>query len=65
MLKAHTYFQICQNTSGPFCKCWFAQSDMLDKILAKRVSRIVRKRLTCFYQRPFPVMLPEHLQDWK
>jgi len=28
MLKAHTYFQICQNNSGPFCKCCFSQSDM-------------------------------------
>jgi len=65
MLKAHTYFQICQNNSGPFCKCCFAQSDMLEKILAKFVSRILRKRLTCFHQRHFSVMLPEHLQDWK
>jgi len=65
MLKAHTYFQICQNNSGPFCKCCFALWDMLEKILAKLVSRILRKRLTCFYQRRFSVMLPEHLQDWK
>ena len=65
MLKAHTYFQICQNNSGPFRKCCFAQSDMLEKILAKLVSQILRKHLTCFYQRRFSVMLPEYLQDWK
>jgi len=65
MLKAHTYFQICQNDSGPFCKCCSAQLDMLEEILAKLVSRILRNRLTCFYQRRFSVMLPEHLQDWK
>jgi len=65
MLKAHTYFQIYQNNSGPCCKHCFAQSDMLEKILAKLVSRTLRKRLTCFYQRRFSVMLPEHLQDWK
>jgi len=63
MLKAHTYFQICQINSGPFCKCCFALSDM-ERILAKFVRRILRKRLTCFYQRQFSVMLPEHLQDW-
>jgi len=45
-------------------KCYFAQSDMLEKILAKLVSQILRKRLTCFNQRRFSVMLPEHLQDW-
>jgi len=22
MLKAHTYFHICQSDSGPFCKRW-------------------------------------------
>jgi len=38
---------------------------MLEKILAKLVSWILRKRLTCFYQRRFSVMLPEHLHDWK
>jgi len=38
---------------------------MLEKILAKLVSRILRKRLSCFYQRRFFVMLPEHLRDWK
>ena len=65
MLKAHTYFQIYQNNSGPFCKCCFSQSDMLEKMLAKLVRRFLRKRLTCFYQRRFTVMLPEHLQDWK
>jgi len=65
MLKAHTYFQIFKNNSGPRCKRCFAQSDMLEKILAKLVSRILRKRLTCFFQRRFSVMLPEHLQDWK
>ena len=65
MLKAHTYFQICQNNSGPICKCCFAQSDMLEKILAELVSRILRKRLTCFYQRRFSVMLPERFHDWK
>jgi len=65
MLKAHTYFQICQNNSGSFCKCWFATSDILEKILAKLVSQILRKRLTCFYQRRFSVILPEHLQEWK
>jgi len=65
MLKAHTYFQICQYNSGPFCKYCFAQSDVLEKILTKLVSRILRKRLTCFYQRRFSVMLPEHLQDCK
>ena len=48
MLKAHTFFQVCQCNSCPFCKCCFAQSDMLEKILAKLVSRILRKRLTCF-----------------
>jgi len=37
----------------------------LEKILAKLVSQILRKRLTCFYQRRFSVMLPEHLQEWK
>jgi len=63
MLKAHTFFQICQNNSGPFCKCCFAQSDMLEKILAKLVSQILRKRWTCIFQRRFSVMLPEHLQD--
>ena len=51
--------------SGPFGKCCFAQSDMLEKIVAKLVSRILREHLTCFYQRRFSVMLPEHLQDWK
>jgi len=65
MWKAHTYFQVFNNNSGPFCKCCFAQWDMLEKILAKLVSRILCKRLTCFYQRRFSVMLPEHLQDWK
>jgi len=35
------------------------------KILAKLVNRILRKRLTCFYQRRFCAMLPERLQDWK
>jgi len=40
ILKARTYFQICQNNSGPYCKCCFAQSDMLEKILAKFVNRI-------------------------
>jgi len=30
MLKAHTYFQIFKNNSGPFCKCSFAQWDMLE-----------------------------------
>ena len=65
MLKAHTYFQICQNNSGQFCKRCFAQSDMLEKIVAKLVSRILRKRWNCFHQRRFSVMLPEHLQDWK
>jgi len=38
---------------------------MLEKILAKLASRILRKRLTCFYQRQYSVILPEHLQDWK
>jgi len=38
---------------------------MLEKILAKLVSRILLKRLTCFYQRRFAVVLPEHFQDWK
>jgi len=38
---------------------------MLEKMLAKLVRRFLRKRLTCFYQRRFTVMLPEHLQDWK
>jgi len=38
---------------------------MLEEILAKLVSRISRKRLTCFYQCQFSVMLPEHLQDWE
>ena len=65
MLKAHTYFQICQNNSGRFCRRCFARSDMLQNIFAKLVSRILRKRLTCFWQRRFSVMLPEHLQDWK
>ena len=51
MLKAHTYFQIGQNNSGPFCRCGFAQSDRLENMLAKLVSLILRKRLTCFYQR--------------
>jgi len=46
MLKAHTYFQIFKNNSGPHCKRCFAQSDMLEKIFAKLVSRILRKRLT-------------------
>ena len=55
-------FKSFKNNSGPFCKCCFAQSDMLEKILAKLVSRISRKRWTCFYQRRFSVMLPEHLQ---
>jgi len=31
MLKEHTFFQICQCNSGPFCKCCFAHSDMLEK----------------------------------
>jgi len=61
MLKANIYFQICQNNSDPFCRCCFAHPDMLEKLLAKLVSRILRKRLTCFYQRRFSVMLPEHL----
>ena len=65
MLKAHTFFQICHCNSGPFWQCCFAQSDMLEKILAKLVSWILRKCLTYFYQRRFSVMLPEHLQDWK
>jgi len=65
MLKAHTYFQICQNNSSPLCKYSFAQLEMLEKILAKLVSRVLGKRLTCFYQRRFSVMLPEYLQDWK
>jgi len=39
--------------------------DILEKTFAKLVSRILRKHLTCFYQRRFSVMLPEHLQDWK
>ena len=65
MLKARTYFQIYQNNSSLFCKCCFAQSDMLEKMLAKFVRRILRKRLTSIYQRQFSVMLPEHLQDWK
>jgi len=38
---------------------------MLEKILAKLLSRILRKRLACFYKRWSSVMLPEHLQDWK
>jgi len=38
---------------------------MLEKILAKLVSWILRKCLTYFYQRRFSVMLPKHLQDWK
>jgi len=38
---------------------------MLEKILAKLVNRILHKRLTCFNQRRFFVMLPEHLQNWK
>jgi len=38
---------------------------MLEKIVAKLVSRNLRIHLTCFYQRRFYVMLPEHLQDWK
>jgi len=29
------------------------------------LEKILHKRLTCFYQRRFSVMLPEHLQDWK
>jgi len=37
----------------------------LEKIVAKLVSRILRKRWNCFHQRRFSVMLPEHLQDWK
>jgi len=41
MLKTHNHFQICQNNSGPFSKCCFAQSDMSEKILAKLVSRIM------------------------
>jgi len=65
MLKVHTCFQICQNYSGPFCKHCFAQSDMLEKLLAKLANRILRKLLTCFYPCRFSVMLPEHLQDWK
>jgi len=65
MLKAHTHFQICQNNSGQFSKRCFGQSDMLKKILAKLVSRILRKRWNWFNQRRFSVMLPEHLQDWK
>ena len=65
MLEVHTYFQICQNNSGQFSKRCFAQSDMLEKIVAKPVSRILRKRWNCFHQRRFSVMLPEHLQDWK
>jgi len=36
---------------------------MLEKILAKLVSQILRKRWTCLFQRRFSVMLPEHLQD--
>jgi len=38
---------------------------MLEKILAKLVSRILGKRLTCFHQRVFSVTLPEYLYDWK
>ena len=36
---------------------------MLEKILVKLLSRILRKHLTSFHQRRFSVMLPEHLQD--
>ena len=39
----------------------FTQSVMLEKILAKLVNRILRKRLTSFYQRRFSVMLPEEV----
>jgi len=43
MLEAHTYFQIFQNNSGPFRRCCFAQTGMLEKILEKLVSRILGK----------------------
>jgi len=58
-VESSYFFQICQCNSGPFCKCCFAQSHMSEKILAKHVSRIVRKRLTCSYHCRFSVMLPE------
>jgi len=65
MLKAHSYFQSVKIILVRFADAVLYNRRCCKKILAKLVSRIIRKCLTWFYQRRFSVMLPEHLQDWK